>query len=100
MSQKIVQIGEDYDALLSEIGRYLYNINNLKEEFDYTKIGSRIQNQRNNFAHGNLDKEFEDTAALDVIFLEKVIYLLQLSSYGLDDDTMLKQVKRLFGMRF
>ena len=100
LSQKIVQIGEDYDALLSEIGRYLYNINNLKEEFDYTKIGSRIQNQRNNFAHGNLDKEFEETAALDVIFLEKVIYLLQLSSYGLDDDTMLKQVKRLFGMRF
>lgn len=100
LSQKIVQIGEDYDALLSEIGRYLYNINNLKEEFDYTKIGSRIQNQRNNFAYGNLDKEFEETAALDVIFLEKVIYLLQLSSYGLDDDTMLKQVKRLFGMRF
>lgn len=100
LSQKIVQIGEDYDALLSEIGRYLYNLNNLKEEFDYTKIGSRIQNQRNNFAHGNLDKEFEETAALDVIFLEKVIYLLQLSSYGLDDDTILKQVKRLFGMRF
>lgn len=100
LSQKIVQIGEDYDALLGGIGRYLYSINNLKEEFDYIKIGSRIQNQRNNFAHGNLDKEFEDTATLDVMFLEKAIYLLQLSSYGIDNDTILEQVKRLFGMKF
>lgn len=100
LSQKIVQIGEDYDALLGAIGRYLYSINNLKEEFDYIKIGSRIQNQRNNFAHGNLDKEFEEIATLDVMFLEKAIYLLQLSSYGIDDDTALEQVKRLFGMKF
>lgn len=100
LSQKIVQIGEDYDALLGEMGQYLYRINNLKEEFDYTKIGSRIQNQRNNFAHGNLDKEFEETAALDVIFLEKMIYLLQLSSYDLEDAIIIEQVKRLFGMKF
>lgn len=100
LSQKIVQIGNDFDSLLGMIGQYLYSINNLKEEFDYAKIGMRVQNQRNNFAHGNLDKEFEETAILDLIFLEKAIYLLQLSTYGFDDETMLDQVKRLFGMRF
>ena len=78
----------------------MYNINNLKEEFDYTKIGTRVQNQRNNFAHGNLDKEFEETTTLDLIFLEKVIYILQFSTYGFGDATVLEQVKRLFGMRF
>ncbi len=100
LSQKIVQIGSDYDSLLRVIGQYLYSINSLSEEFDYTKIGTRIQQQRNNFAHGNLDKEFENIAALDLIFLEKVVYLLQLSTYGLSDDIILEQVKRLFGMKF
>lgn len=100
LSQKIAQIGNDYDSLLGAIGKYLYNINGLSEEFDYTKMGTRIQQQRNNFAHGNLDKEFEDTAVLDLLFLEKVVYLLQLSTYGFSDDTVIEQVKRLFGMRF
>lgn len=100
LSQKIVQIGNDYDSLLGTIGQHLYSINSLSEEFNYTKIGTRIQQQRNNFAHGNLDKEFEDIAALDLIFLEKVVYLLQLSTYGLSDDIILEQVKRLFGMKF
>ena len=100
LSQKIVQIGEDYNSLLGSIGQYLYDINDLKEEFDYTKIGLRIQNQRNNYAHGNLDKGFEESASLDLIFLEKVVYLLQLSTYGMNDDIIIEQVKRLFGMRF
>ncbi len=100
LSQKIVQIGNDYESLLGTVGQYLYSINNRKEEFDYTKIGLRIQSQRNNFAHGNLDKEFDEIASLDLIFLEKVVYLLQLSSYDLDNNIIVEQVKRLFGMRF
>lgn len=100
LSQKIVQIGNDYDLVLGMIGRYLYGINNRSEEFDYSKIGARIQNQRNNFAHGNLDEEFDDNAVLDLMFLERAIYVLQLSAYDLSDDIILEQVKRLFGMKF
>lgn len=39
-------------------------------------------------------------ASLDLIFLERVIYLLELHRYSVDDDTALDQVRRLFGMNF
>lgn len=70
------------------------------EKFNYAKIGARIQLQRNNFAHGNLDQEFEEIAILDLIFLEKIIYILQLSQYEIDNNTIINQIKRLFGMNF
>ena len=100
LSQRIVQIGKDYNDLIYDIGKYLYSINELSDEFDYEKIGKRIQDQRNNFAHGNLDKEFEETAVLDLLYLERVVYLLQLSLYGIENNIAIEQVKRLFGMRF
>ena len=100
LSQKIEKLGEDYNALFEPIGQYLYGINNCMVEFDYAKIGARIQLQRNNFAHGNLDQEFEEIAILDLIYLEKIIYILQLSQYEIDNDTIINQIKRLFGMNF
>lgn len=100
LSQRIVQIGKDYNDLIYDVGKYLYSINELSDEFDYEKIGKRIQDQRNNFAHGNLDKEFEETAVLDLLYLERVVYLLQLSLYGIENNIAIEQVKRLFGMRF
>lgn len=100
LSQKIEKLGKDYNVLFEPIGKYLYGINNCMEEFDYAKIGARIQLQRNNFAHGNLDQEFEEIAILDLIYLEKIIYILQLSKYEIDNNTIMNQIKRLFGMRF
>lgn len=100
LSQKIVQMGKDYDKLIKNFGEYLYNINNQKEDFIYSKIGQRVERQRNNFAHGNLDKEFEKTAVLDLIYLERVVYAIQLSRYNIRNDIIVEQVKRLFGMSF
>ena len=100
LSQKIEKLGEDYNALLEPIGKYLYSINNCIEEFNYVKIGARIQLQRNNFAHGNLEQKFEEIATLDLIYLEKIIYILQLNKYGIDNNTIINQIKRLFGMNF
>ena len=82
------------------IGKYFYGINDCMEEFNYAKIGARIQLQRNNFAHGNLDQEFEEITILDLIYLEKIVYILQLSRYEIDNDTIINQIKRLFGMNF
>ena len=57
LSQKIHQIFEEYGARILDIfGCYMYKINNIS--YDHSKIGERIGKQRNNFAHGNLDKEF------------------------------------------
>lgn len=100
LSQKIEKLGEDYNALFEPIGKYLYGINDCIEEFNYAKIGARIQLQRNNFAHGNLDQESEEIAILDLIYLEKIIYILQLSRYEIDNNTIINQIKRLFGMNF
>ena len=100
LSQKIEKLGEDYRELFDPIGRYLYGINNCLDEFDYAKIGARIQLQRNNFAHGNLDQEFEDVAVLDLMYFERIVYILQLSQYKIDSNVIIDQIKRLFGMRF
>ncbi len=100
LSQRIVQIGKDNDELLNEIGKYLYKINNKEDKFAFAQIGNRIESQRNNFAHGNLGKEFDELSILDIMFLERAVYLLQLKEYCTDKAVIIEQVKKLFGMHF
>ena len=47
-------------------------------------MGERLSSQRNNFAHGNLDKEFVGLSLLDLVVLEIVLYAMQLKYYGLE----------------
>ena len=100
LSQKIVQLGKDNDNIFKPIGTFLYCLNSEEDKFEYTQIRKRIETQRNNFAHGNLDKEFDELVGLDILFLERVAYLLQLKAYCSDKDIIMDQVKRLFGMSF
>lgn len=72
----------------------LYRMND--EEVIYKEMSSRLAEQRNHFAHGDLDKEFIGNSALDVIFLERFIYIMQLKRIGVDDKNIQRAINQLF----
>ena len=59
-------------------------------------MGERLSSQRNNFAHGNLDKEFVGLSLLDLVVLEIVLYAMQLKYYGLEEIKIKKAINELF----
>lgn len=63
-------------------------------------MGERLAKQRNHFAHGDLDKEFIDESLLDLVYLEYIIYAMQLRYYGIDDDNIRKSINELFGCNY
>lgn len=94
LSGKITFVGQNLTEIINVFGEYLYNLNG--EELNYSKMGERLSIQRNNFAHGNLDKDFDVLALLDLIFLEIVLYAMQLKYYGVEDIKIKKAIKELF----
>lgn len=72
----------------------LYEINN--EKLDYKKMGERLSEQRNHFAHGDIDQEFIGLALLDLIFLKEIVYAMQLKRFGLTNENIKKSLNDLF----
>ena len=98
LQNEIVKMGEDYDVVLGVFGRHLYHLND--EELNYKEMGERLANQRNHFAHGDLDKEFIGLSLLDLIYMEYVVYAIQLKRYGINDDNIRKGINELFHLNF
>lgn len=98
LANKIEKIGTDYGEILSPFGHQLYSFNN--EELNYSQMGSRLADQRNHFAHGDLDKDFIGLSLLDLIFLERIIYALQLKICGVDNEKIQKAINELFHCNF
>ena len=95
LSQKISQIFEEYGVtILDKFGRYMYKLNNIS--YDHSEIGERVGKQRNNFAHGNLDKEFINESLLDVVFLEQIVLAMQLQYFGIDEIETQKIINEVF----
>lgn len=98
LANKIEKIGSDMGALLEPFGQQLYGFN--KEELNYTDMGKRLGDQRNYFAHGDLDKDFIGLSLLDLIFLQRIIYAMQLKISGLEDKQIQRAINDLFQCRF
>lgn len=98
MQSEIIQFGKDYSDIIDVLGEHLYKLNQVN--FNYKEIGKRVSDQRNHFAHGDLDKEFIKEALLDVTFLKYVVYTLQLKSFGLTDDNIRKAINDVFHLNF
>ena len=98
LANKIEKIGKKYGEIINPFGHQLYSFND--EELDYSKMGSRLADQRNHFAHGDLDKDFIGLALLDLIFLERIIYAIQLKICGVDDKRIQKAINELFHCNF
>ena len=62
-------------------------------------MATRIQNQRNNFAHGNIDKDINSDVILDIIILEWVNYAMVLKKIGYSDEEIIKLIDVIFNIR-
>ena len=91
---KMVQTGKDLDSIISPFGKYLCAIN--KKELNYSKMGERLASQRNHYAHGDLDEDFIGDSLLDLIFLERILYAMQLKRFGVSDKNIQHSINDLF----
>ena len=98
LQNEIENACEELDQIVGVLGRRLYKING--EGMSYSDIGHRLAEQRNHFAHGDIDKDFIGTSLLDLIFLEYVIYAMQLKYYGISDMNIQKSINELFHLNF
>ena len=94
LQSEIIQIGKDYSEIIDIFGKHLYRLNRM--ELKYNEMGKRVSDQRNHFAHGDLDKDFISDALLDVIFLQYIVCALQLKSFGISDENIRKSINDVF----
>ena len=94
LQSEIIQIGKDFSGVIDVFGNHLYRLNN--QELVYSEMGERLASQRNNYAHGNLDKDFIGLSLLDLMFLEIVVYAMQLRFYTLSDMEIQRSINELF----
>lgn len=94
LSGKITFVGRNLTEIIDVFGKYLYGLNG--EELNYSQMGERLSQQRNNYAHGNLDKDFVGLSLLDLIYLEMVLYAMQLKYYGLENIKIRRVLNELF----
>lgn len=94
LKAELITVYSDYKDIIDVFSRPLYRRHN--EVVNYKEIADRLSEQRNHFAHGHIDKEFSLQAFLDVILLERVIYIMQLSYYGIEKESIKKAVNDLF----
>ena len=98
LQDEIVQMGKDFSEILGPFGERLYHYNG--QELKYPEMGQRLSDQRNHFAHGDLDKDFIGLSLLDLIFMEYVIYAMQLKYYGVDNVEIQRSINELFHLSF
>lgn len=98
LQSEIVQVGKDYSDIIDRFGNNLYSIN--QQKLVYGEMGKRLSDQRNHFAHGDLDQEFIDLSLLDLIFLEYIVYAMQLKYYGIETPKIQNAINDLFHCGF
>ena len=98
LGDKVKAACDELDPIVGIFGKHLYSMNH--EELTYKEMGQRLGEQRNHYAHGDLDKDFIGLALLDVFFLEYIIYAMQLKRCGVDDDSIKKAINELFHLNF
>lgn len=97
LEKKIIHMGAALDPVIGVFGKQLYAFNDT--ELIYSEMGRRLSDQRNNFAHGNLNIDFIDKSLLDLLFAERMVYAMQLQHYGVDDKNIQKAINELFSCR-
>ena len=94
LKTEIVAACDELDTVVGVFGKRLYSMNH--HELVYADMGDRLSEQRNHFAHGDIDKDFIGMSLLDLIFMEYVIYAMQLKYYGVEDYCIKKAINDLF----
>ncbi len=94
LESKINYVGKNLSDIIDLFGNHLYELNG--EKLKYQEMGMRLSTQRNNFAHGNLDREFVGNSLLDLLFLEIVVYVMQLKRYDITKYSIQMAINELF----
>lgn len=94
LEKKVVYAGTELDSVIGTFGRHLYSLNDT--ELIYSEMGKRLAEQRNHFAHGDLDIDLINESILDLIYTERIVYAMQLRYYGIDDHNIQKAINDLF----
>jgi len=94
LKTEIEHIGRELLPIIDGLGQYLYKVNN--QVLDYTQMGDRLSQQRNHFAHGDLEQDFIGLSLLDLMFMEEIVYAMQLKYYGIGDKQIQRIIKELF----
>lgn len=96
---KILYALNDLSPILEIFIKNIFAIN--KKNVDtYSNISNRIQSQRNNYAHGNIDKEMNSDVILDIIILEWVNYAIVFKQVGYTDEEITKLINIIFNRNF
>ena len=95
LASKIQYALEDLHPILDPFIQQLYRWNHQKLD-SYSQISNRLQSQRNNIAHGNLDKDLDANIVLDTIILEWVNYTMVFKNIGYSEKEIQKIINKIF----
>lgn len=99
LSESINHAFKDCDDILNPFIDRVYKINGLLTD-SYSNISQRLQTQRNNYAHGNIDKEMDDNIVLDTIFIEWLNYCMVFKVLGYSNIQTFNIINHIFNRRF
>lgn len=95
LQSEVVHVGNNLGEIIDLFGKRLYSLNDT--ELLYSEMGKRLADQRNNYAHGNLNIDFIDKSLLDLIYTERIVYAMQLKLYGIETENIQNAINDLFG---
>jgi hypothetical protein len=95
LASKITWALNEFTDILDPFIQDIYRINQIKD-VKYKDIAERIQNQRNDYAHGNIDKTINEMMGIDLHVLEWVYYAMVLNDIGMSKDNIQKSINKLF----
>lgn len=95
LQSEIIHVGNELGETIDPFGKRLYSMNDT--ELLYSEMGKRLADQRNNYAHGNLDIDFIDKSLIDVVYTERIVYAMQLKFYGVEAKNIQNAINELFG---
>lgn len=96
LHENIKEISKLFDNVVGDYAKILFRCNG--QTFAVDKMAKRFADQRNRYAHGNLDELFDGMALLGVVHMEHLIYAMQLRRFGVDDLNIQRAVNELFGL--
>lgn len=95
LSGKISYALDDLSPILERFINHIFKLND-QETDKYAYIGDRIQSHRNNFAHGNIDKDLDEDVILDINILEWVNYAIVFKKVGYSNEEIKKLINVIF----
>lgn len=95
LSEKLTYAYKQNEEILQIFMDRIYKTNGI-QDYTISDIVLRLQTQRNNYAHGNIDKEVDGLVIIDVLTVEWLLYVMKLSSFGLSKLETQKIINRLF----